>query len=111
MNLSGKNDAAFSGKDALSQQAKDALINAMKKTGIQYEGGQDKTNKAKSDDYSYLFDSSNTSSNKKVQTFSEEEKKYNYQDNDINTQGGASLFEIISHRFSTSGMRRLFGEE
>lgn len=111
MGLSNKPDSSFSGRGALSPKAQEVLQEAMKKTGIQYDGGNGKSSKGQKDDYSYLFDSNSSSTTKKVQNFDEGEKKYNYQDNDINTQGGASLFEIISHRFSTSGMRRLFGEQ
>lgn len=45
----------------------------------------------------------------KVQTFMD--KKYDYKDNDIVKRKGESLFNVISKRYQTSGLRRLFGEE
>jgi hypothetical protein len=39
-----------------------------------------------------------------------EKKKYNYKDNDIVTNKGASIWKVISSRYSKSGIRRLFGD-
>ena len=38
------------------------------------------------------------------------DKDYNYKNNDIVQRDDLSIFDVISNRYSTSGMRRLFGD-
>lgn len=45
----------------------------------------------------------------KVQTFMD--KKYDYKDNDIVERDDVSLWNVISKRYQTSGLKRLFGED
>jgi hypothetical protein len=39
------------------------------------------------------------------------EKNYEYKGNDIVERDDVSLWQIISNRYTQSGLRRLFGEE
>ncbi len=39
------------------------------------------------------------------------DKKYKFDNNDINEDKSASIFKVISNRYNTSGLRRLFADE
>lgn len=58
--------------------------------------------------FKFNWDDNNGASNK-VQNFMK--KKYDYKDNDIVKRDDVSLWNVISNRYQTSGLRRLFGED
>ena len=60
------------------------------------------------------FNAANGSSSQKVLNFannSHMDKKYKFDNNDINEDKGVSIFKVISNRYNTSGLRRLFADE
>jgi hypothetical protein len=91
-----------------------ALRKALKKTGLKKMAyGRSrlgvKGKKSKKGDFDFSFDSgSSSSSAPKVQQFAD--KNYNYKDNDIVKRESTPIWSIITHRYNTSGLRRLFEE-
>ncbi len=97
------------GNKAMNEKGKKALEEALKQSGIQYEGASSGTG-AKKDNYSYLFDNSSAARGPKTKVDnSYMKKKYNY-NNEINNDKDASIFDIISKRYTLSGMKKLFGD-
>ncbi|MCK5882824.1 MAG: hypothetical protein KAG61_03985 [Bacteriovoracaceae bacterium] len=97
-------------KSSLGPKARSALASAIKKSGIQYSSG--KKQAGEKDNFAYDFnDVAPAGSAGKVMTDgSFINKKYKY-NNEINKNKGASIFEIISRRYTVSGMKRLFGDK
>lgn len=85
------------------------LKEASKKAGLDLSGGDGlgvkKDEKKEGMKFDFM-DGSATAANGTVQDFPE--KTYKYKNSDIQTDTGASIFEIISNRYTESGLRRLF---
>jgi hypothetical protein len=88
-------------------------INAVAiKTGLETSGtgkGLQKKSDAKEALNFNFNDSANANSGGNNVEFME--KKYNFKNNDISKDTGASIFEIISHRYIESGLNKLFDDK
>lgn len=60
--------------------------------------------------FSFNMGEDGGSNNGNTQTLNYMDKDYNYKNNDIVQRDDVSIFDVISNRYSTSGMRRLFGD-
>ncbi len=90
--------------------ANPALKEAAQKAGLDFSGsGKGLSNKNRDSKLALNLNLSGDSSvAPQMQTFPDSEKSYNYKNNDISKQNGASLFEIITNRYFQSGLKRLF---
>lgn len=87
------------------------LKNAQAKVGLEIVGGKgiDAKKSAKKNLSLNFNDSGSVSAGAVIQDFAgTPEKTYKYKNSDINTNQGASIFEIISNRYVQSGLKRLF---
>lgn len=65
---------------------------------------------SKNSGFDFNFSNSGRSNAGRVDDFPGE-RNFNYKNDDIVTNDGASLWNIITHRYNTSGLRRLFPDE
>lgn len=94
-------------KEALSK----ATSKSKNKSAFSFSGGKGFRSKgARAGGGKFVWnDDANDSSSGKVEEFMD--KKYDYKGNDIVDREDVSIWDVISNRYNTSGMRRLFGEE
>jgi hypothetical protein len=80
-----------------------------KKRGSSYSGGKgdNKNKKSKKKRSSFFIDQG--SGNSKVLNLSD--KNYDFKDNDIVKREDVSIWEVISHRYNASGLKRLFNDD
>lgn len=95
-----------------------AITKASKKAGLKkafaLSGGKGSLGltKGKKRKGKYKFSWNDSGNAGKVEEFNAaDQPEYKYNQKQINDNDSVSLWEVISHRYSTSGMRRLFSEE
>lgn len=97
------------GMDAALKTA-EAKINLNKSGGLAIKAGTGKVGAGKkSGGYKFNWNDAAAREGNKVQTFME--KDYDYKGSDIVKRDDVSLWNVISNRYQTSGLRRLFGED
>lgn len=76
-------------------------------------GLQSRRSSASSNDNGFNFDfsSGGRSGGGRVDHFGSNQNGFNYTNDDITKNQGTSIWNIISHRYNTSGLRRLFPDE
>ena len=95
----------------------DALKKALEKSGlndnkIKYKKGSGKLKskkKKRGAGFNFSLDADKSSSPEI--SFQEDQKEYNYRNNDITTDEGVPIWKIISKRYNLSGLRRLFNDD
>ncbi|OFZ74077.1 MAG: hypothetical protein A2451_07450 [Bdellovibrionales bacterium RIFOXYC2_FULL_39_8] len=95
-----------------AEQIKEAINKAgLDKPQVDFQKDEDSGKTKGSDDYNLNFkgdEQSNSTTTPSVQNFMN--KQYDFKDNDINRKSSESIWNIISNRYTQSGLRRLFNE-
>lgn len=89
-------------------------VDQLKKAGVELSGsgkGIPKKSEGNKDGFQLNFNDNQASNSQGGNAVEFAEKNYNYKEGQVNKDPGASLFEIISHRYIESGIRRLFEDE
>ncbi|MEK6623890.1 MAG: hypothetical protein AABY86_02915, partial [Bdellovibrionota bacterium] len=106
--------------DALGGQDRpdsDALKNALAKTGMdkKYEyvgGGGGKKAVEEKKGFNFEMDNAGASASGEAKVMDGfMDKKFNFKDNDIVNNGGASIWQVISNRYTKSALPRLFATD
>jgi len=99
------------GSSAFSESQKEKVKKALKKAGVENKvkyltpRGRGGKKKGDDDDFGISVDGFG---DKVMQDQAYKDKKYNYGANDINKNGSNSIWDVLSHRYQQSGLRRLF---
>jgi hypothetical protein len=91
---------------------KSALDQVKEAKKLQMTDGKGKAKEAKKDGPDFNFDLGGApGADKGDEIGGFMDKKYNYKDNDIVNNEGASIFQVITNRYNQSGYTRLFEEK
>lgn len=100
------NSSSFNPKELLKEAAAEA------KKALEYDDLKAKTASKEAKGMDFSFDSNSSSAGGVVVSELSEvmDKDFNYKDNDINNRPEDSLFKILTIRYQTTGLKKLFSE-